>query len=44
MIFSGNSSYDKSSELIESINKILSDKWSHRQIAEGKNALDGACS
>ena len=36
MIFSGNSSYDKSSELIESINKILSDKWSYRQIVEGK--------
>ena len=36
MIFSGNSSYDKGSELIESINKILSDKWSYRQIVEGK--------
>ena len=36
MIFSGNSTYDRSSELIESINKILSDKWSKRQIVEGK--------
>ena len=36
MIFSGNDSYDRSTELIESINKILSDRWSHRQIADGK--------
>ena len=36
MIFSGSKLYDRSSELIESINKILSDKWSHKQIVDGK--------
>jgi len=36
MIFSGSKLYDRSSELIESINKILSDKWSRKQISDGK--------
>ena len=36
MIVSGSTTYDLSSKLVQSINKILDHKWSHRQIAEGK--------
>jgi hypothetical protein len=36
MIFSGSKLYDRSSELIESINKILSGEWSQKQISDGK--------
>jgi len=36
MIISGSTTYDQSSKLVESINKILDHKWSQRQIAEGK--------
>lgn len=36
MILSGSATYDQSSKLIQSINKILSESWSRRQIAQGK--------
>ena len=36
MILSGSTTYDQSTKLIESINKILKAQWSHRQVAEGK--------
>jgi hypothetical protein len=36
MILSGSPTYDQSSKLIESINKILETQWSHSQVTEGK--------
>ena len=36
MILSGSSTYDQSSQLIQSINEILSHKWSRKQISLGK--------
>lgn len=36
MILSGSTTYDQSSRLISSINKILNETWSRKQIAFGK--------
>lgn len=36
MILSGSTTYDQSSQLIESINEILRARWSRKQIAYGK--------
>ena len=36
MILSGSPTYDQSTKLIESINRILKEPWSHRQVAQGK--------